>query len=171
MRTILTAVAGSMLLASTSAGFAHVTVTATSTRADSTQIVTYRVPHGCAGDATTAFRVQIPQGMTGVKPMPHAGWELEIVTGSYITPVSVGDNTIAEGVTEVIWSGGNLPDAFYDEFKIRGRLPAGEPGTVVYFPAVQECAATGATDAWIVIPVEGQEEPEFPAPKLTLTAE
>jgi uncharacterized protein YcnI len=168
MRTILTAVAGSMLLASTSAGFAHVTVRATTTNADARAIITYQVP---AEDCMTTLRIQIPQGVTGVSPMPKPGWNLEVVEGAYATPVIRGDNEITEGVLELVYTGGHLPVGWYDEFPVRVRLPQGEPGTLVYFPAIQECADDGSTRAWVMIPVEGQEEPEFPASKLTLTAE
>ena len=30
----------------------------------------FAVPHGCAGSATVKIRVQIPEGVIGVKPMP-----------------------------------------------------------------------------------------------------
>ena len=36
--------------------------------------LTLRVPHGCAGSATLKVRVQVPEGMFSVKPMPKAGW-------------------------------------------------------------------------------------------------
>ena len=72
----------------------------------------------------------------------------------------------AEGVTEISWSGGNLPDEFYDEFVFRGTLAGAEAGTEVYFPVVQTCAS--GEEAWIEIPAKGQPEPELPAPGLKI---
>jgi periplasmic copper chaperone A len=76
---------------------------------------------------------------------------------------------MTEGVREIHWSGGELPDAWYDEFVFRGRLTDGLAGQTIHFPVVQECG--DAVTRWIEIPAEGQtEEPEEPAPALTVTA-
>ncbi len=37
------------------------------------------IPHGCDGSATVKVRVQIPEGVIGVKPMPKAGWAVSTV--------------------------------------------------------------------------------------------
>ena len=78
------------------------------------------------------------------------------------------DLTLTEGVTEIAWSGGELPDEYYDEFVFRGRLTGFEPGTVLSFPIVQEC--TQGVHRWIEIPAEGQDPDELdePAPQLTI---
>jgi uncharacterized protein YcnI len=72
-------------------------------------------------------------------------------------------------VTEVVWSGGRLPDEFYDEFVFRGYLTAGlKPGAHLYFPVVQDCEA--GTDRWIEIPAEGKDADDYetPAPGIKL---
>ena len=48
--------------------------------------------------------------------MPKPGWKLDTVSGKYPLSYSLGGAKVSEGVTEVRWSGGNLPDTFYDEF-------------------------------------------------------
>ena len=48
----------------------------------------FTVPHGCAGSATTKIRVQIPEGVIAVKPMPKAGWSVEAISGKYATEYS-----------------------------------------------------------------------------------
>ena len=76
---------------------------------------------------------------------------------------------MTSGVKEVDWSGGSLPDEFYDEFVFRGTLAADLPtGQKIYFPVLQEC--DGATTRWIEIPAAGQDEEalEDPAPGLNL---
>ena len=75
--------------------------------------------------------------------------------------------TITEDVREIDWSGGNLPDGFYDEFVFVASLPD-QPGAVLHFPVIQECAK--GTVRWIDIPAAGQTEDDVkaPAPALTL---
>lgn len=123
------------------------------------------VGHGCAGAPTTAIRVQVPEGFYNVKPMPKAGWQVETVTGPYATPFVNHGTELKEGVTEIIWSGGSLPDAFFDEFVFRGTFGAGlEAGSVFSFPTLQMCGDT--EDAWI--DTSGAEDAEMPAPSVTL---
>ena len=75
-----------------------------------------QVPHGCDGEATTAIRVQIPEGVIAVKPMPKAGWTLTTTRGTYAKPYENHGRTVNEGVKEIVWSGGSLADEHFDEF-------------------------------------------------------
>ena len=87
----------------------------------------------------------------------------------FIHGLSIAEIPATEGVKEVAWTGGNLPEEWYDEFVLRVRLPDGAPGTVIRFPVVQECVE--GVHRWIEVPVEGQDPdlvPE-PAPFVTLT--
>lgn len=147
---------------------AHITLEAQQAVAGSTYKAVLRVPHGCSGSATHTLRVRIPDGVVGVKPMPKAGWQLSTVTGKLAQPLSDGHGgQITEGVREVVWSGGKLLDAHYDEFVFRGALP-NRPGEMLYFPVVQECE-TGI-DRWIEIPAPGKSADDYkePAPGLKL---
>ena len=82
------------------------------------------VGHGCEGAATVAVRVQIPDGVVSVKPMPKPGWQLETRVEPYSQPVEAAHGeTYTEGVREIAWSGGNLPDDWYDVFSFRVQLP------------------------------------------------
>ena len=101
---------------------AHVTLETQEAPVGAAYKAVLRVPHGCDGSATTAIRMRIPDGVIGVKPMPKAGWKLDTVNGKYPKPVTLNGAKISEGVTEVAWSGGKLPDAFYDEFVFTGTL-------------------------------------------------
>ena len=62
----------------------------------------FTVPHGCAGSSTTKVRVQIPEGVVGIKPMPKAGWQLETVKGKYASTYEFHGAKISEGVKEVV---------------------------------------------------------------------
>jgi uncharacterized protein YcnI len=163
---VRTAAAGALLLSVTPA-FAHITLETGEAPVGSTYKAVLRVPHGCDGNATTAVRVRIPEGLVSVKPMPKAGWELSTVKGPYQNTYELHGSKVTEGVTEITWSGGNLPDEFYDEFVFRGSLAETlAAGTTLYFPVIQTCAS--GEEAWIEIPAEGQPEPELPAPGLQL---
>ncbi|MDN5870069.1 MAG: DUF1775 domain-containing protein [Nitrococcus sp.] len=148
---------------------AHVTLATQEAPAGSSYRAVLRVPHGCNGSATTAIRVQIPKGVIAVKPMPKPGWELSTKVGDYEKSYEYYGHALTRGVKEIAWTGGHLPDAWYDEFVFRGRLPEAPAGTEVYFPVVQECVQ--GVQRWIAIPAPGKSAEDYdePAPGLTLT--
>jgi uncharacterized protein YcnI len=131
----------------------------------------FAVPHGCAGSATTKIRVQIPEGVIAVKPMPKAGWNVEVIKGKYAAEYDFHGTKFSEGVKEVVWSGGKLPDDYYDEFVVSTFLTGAlKPDTVLYFPTVQECEQ--GVSRWIEIP-EGDHaahahDSKWPAPGVKL---
>jgi len=127
------------------------------------------VPHGCAGSATIKIRVQIPDGVIDVKPMPKPGWKVETVKAKYANPVDFHGGKLTEGVKEVDWSGGKLPDDFYDEFVLSMFLTGDlKPDTMLYFPTVQECEQ--GISRWIDIPADPAHahDSKWPAPGLKL---
>ncbi|MGS1095029.1 YcnI family copper-binding membrane protein [Aquamicrobium terrae] len=149
---------------------AHVTLEKGEAPAGSTYKAVFRVPHGCEGAPTNVVRVQIPEGVISVKPMPKPGWTLEKVRGTYEKAYDYYGTPTSEGVKEVIWKGGNLGDDEYDEFVLRGFLtPDLKVGETVYFPVVQECPE-GKVERWIEIPAAGQssDDLELPAPGVKL---
>ncbi|HXC38932.1 MAG TPA: YcnI family protein [Burkholderiales bacterium] len=150
--------------------FAHVTLDGGEAPSGSYYKATFTVPHGCEGSPTVKIRVRIPDGVTSVKPQGRAGWKLATVKSKLATPIDNGHGgKITEGVTEVSWSGGPLPDDQFEEFKIQMKLPDA-PDTTLYFPVVQECAK-GAT-RWIEVPEPGKSSHDLraPAPALKLRA-
>ncbi len=98
---------------------------------------TLKVGHGCDGSATTAIKVTIPEGVVGVKPQPKAGWTIAIETGPYAKayPMMHG-KPATEGVKTITWSGGNLPDAYYDEFVFVSTLTP----DVAARPSISRCS-------------------------------
>lgn len=147
---------------------AHVTLETAQAPANNTYKAVLRVGHGCAGKPTTAIRVKIPEGVIVAKPMPKPGWQLATSTGQYAQAYDYFGTPMTEGVTEIAWTGGELPDAYYDEFVFRARLTGIAPGTTVYFPVVQECSE--GVHRWIEIPAVGKtaEDYEEPAPGVTI---
>ncbi len=129
-----------------------------------------RIGHGCGDEATLKLRVQIPEGVIAVKPMPKAGWSLETVTGTYANSYDFYGKSLTGGVKEIVWTG-VLADAHYDEFVFRAKLDGSlAPDQTLFFPTVQECA-TGE-NAWIELPARGQDPHDLkrPAPGLHLMA-
>ena len=165
VRTILAAAAALSFLPALA--LAHASLEQQQVEAGATTKITLRVPHGCDGEATNAVRIEIPDGFYNVKPMPKAGWEVSTETGAYETPYDNHGTMMSEGVLSVTWSGGDLPDAFYDEFTLRGSLgPQMSAGDVLFFPSVQTCA-NGTAD-WT--DTSGSHDVPNPAPKITLVA-
>jgi uncharacterized protein YcnI len=163
------AVFGAILVAAAGTASAHVSLETSEAQVSSTYKAVLRVGHGCEGSPTVAIRVQIPDGVIAVKPMPKPGWELTTRIEPYPEPVKYYEDTLTEGVREIAWTGGSLPDAWYDEFVFRARLPDQGEGGTIYFPVVQECEQ--GVHRWIEIPAEGKtaDDYEEPAPGVTLT--
>jgi uncharacterized protein YcnI len=151
---------------------AHVSLQVPQAAPGSSYKAVFRVPHGCDGQATTAIRIRIPDGFLEAKPMPHPGWELGTKTGDYAKTYKLYGADVKSGVTEVDFTGGNLPDAWYDEFVVTGTIADGfTPGDVVFFPVVQECGAAAVT-RWIEIPKAGEaiDDLKHPAPHVEVIA-
>ncbi|MTH64329.1 copper chaperone PCu(A)C [Paracoccus shanxieyensis] len=145
---------------------AHVTLELPEAAAGSTYKAVLRIGHGCGDKATKAVRVQIPDGFYNAKPMPKPGWELQTITGDYARPFDNHGEQMTSGVREIVWSGGDLPDEWYDEFTLRGTVgPELVAGSTLYFPTVQEC--DGARESWI--DVTGADDVSNPAPSLQIT--
>ena len=162
--------AGVLCALGTNAALAHITLETQEAAVGSTYKAILRVPHGCEGKATTAVRVQIPEGVVAVKPMPKTGWNVDVVEGKYAGEYDYHGNKLSSGAKEVVWSGGKLPDHNYDEFVVSGFLTDSlKPNTTLYFPVVQECEK--GIIRWIEIPAEGaarSHEDKSPAPGVKL---
>jgi len=150
------------------AAHAHVTLEKASAPAGASYKAVLRVPHGCEGSATIRLRVRIPDGVLNVKPQPKPGWTIASVREKLAKPAMLGHGReVTETIREVSWSGGRLPDDYYDEFAFRIELPD-TPGKTIYFPVVQECEK--GVERWIEIPEPGKSRRDYekPAPELKL---
>ena len=168
-RRILTVVAIGCLVASALPASAHITLETVKAPIGAAYKAVLRIPHGCDGSATIKLRVEIPAGVIEVKPQPKPGWQVETVKGTYAAAVTFEGTRLTTGVKEVVWSGGKLPDDFYDEFAFAAFLTDSlTSGTTIYFPVVQQCE-TGI-ERWIEIPEPGKtpDDYEHAAPALAL---
>jgi periplasmic copper chaperone A len=153
-----TLAASAVVLSATSAANAHASVQlygSTPTASGYGQMFV-RIPHGCAGAATDTIKVQIPAGFASVKAQAKAGWSVSTVKAD-------GTN-----VSEVTWSGGNLPDSNFDDFGLSVKFPA-TAGTY-YVPIVQLCGASSVV--WNQIPAAGEDSHSLasPAPSVEVNA-
>ncbi|WP_029075496.1 YcnI family protein [Kaistia adipata] len=160
--------AAGVLLLSVSAAAAHVTLATPEATLGGSYKAVLQVGHGCAGSPTVKVRVQIPEGVVNVKPQPKPGWTVETVKGAYAKSYDLWGAKVSEGVKEIVWSGGSLPDDFYDEFAFRTYLTADLPAGPLYFPVVQECEK--GSERWIEIPAPGKSDDDYesPAPAVIL---
>jgi uncharacterized protein YcnI/copper(I)-binding protein len=169
MRTILMAALAAGLLPA--AAGAHTTLETDEAAAGSYWKAVLRVPHGCEGQATETVEVTIPEGLIAVKPMPKPGWTLEVETGPYAQATDNDGEALTEGVRTIRWSGGSLPDAYYDEFVFRAKIADSvAKGAMLPIKTVQICASAEAR--WDEVAAAGQDPHalEHPAPLLRVMA-
>jgi periplasmic copper chaperone A len=152
-----------VLLTVTLPVFAHITLETGSAPAGSYYKAVLRVGHGCAGSPTKALRVQLPAGFEAAKPMPKAGW---VITTRLATHTDA---------SEVMWTAKSpddyLPDAYYDEFVLRTKLPASASTVAVpaWFKVLQSCD-NGVND-WSQIPETGTSTQGLKTPAALLVVE
>ncbi|MFF2274111.1 YcnI family protein [Agromyces sp. NPDC058136] len=163
--------AGALLaLGAPLAASAHVGVESTSTAAGAYTVLGFGIPHGCGESPTTKLTFTIPEGIDRVTPTVNPGWTIEKVIETLPEPKtdSHGANVV-ERVSQVVYTAVTpLPSDLRDVIELSLQLPADAEGETLEFPVLQECAE-GSTD-WSAPVVEGEEEPEHPAPSITVTA-
>ncbi|KAG0053596.1 hypothetical protein BGZ83_000806 [Gryganskiella cystojenkinii] len=125
----------------------------------------FRVPHGCDGNATDAITIQIPKGVTSVKPKVTVPWTTKIDMVPLETPIVTPTGTINTTVGSVTWSGGNLPDSFYEDFGLQFKLPVMEGP--LYWSVFQHCV-NGGWQNWTNAPDAAGKTAGFPAAVITI---
>jgi len=133
---------------------AHVSPSISEAPAGGFVAVTFRIGHGCEGDGgdTGKVEIQMPDGVESATPQAIPGWEARV------------DDA---GPVVVTFEGGPLPHDEYLEFGVSLQMPD-TPGETAAFPTIQTCVS-GEEIAWIEPTVEGEEEPESPAPTVAIT--
>jgi uncharacterized protein YcnI len=143
-----------LVAASAGPASAHVTLEEAQARAGKPYKATLRVSHGCEGTATHTLRVQVPAGFRGAKPMPKPGWTLQTQRAPLAQPYESHGRRITDDVVEITWTAATreawLADAHYDEFVLRGQLPA-QPGPLWF--KVQQLCEKGQWD-WFDTPAD-----------------
>lgn len=163
--------AGALALGFTAPAGAHVTVDKSEVPAGGYTQVTLTVPHGCEESPTRQIAVEIPEGILNAAPQVLAGWDVETTMSTLDEPVeSAHGEAQTERVSEITWTaqaGNELDPHFRQVFSIGFKAPETADGPL-YFPVLQRCVE--GEEAWIQETVEGEEEPEKPAPFVVLGA-
>ncbi|WP_162893317.1 YcnI family protein [Microbacterium halotolerans] len=128
--------------------------------AGTTRNLAFAIGHGCDGSPTTSIEIELPaEGISGVKPVVQAGWDIEIANdGDAGRPSAVTftpDEPVSDEMrAEVVLNVGLLSDA---------------SGTIA-FPVEQTCEEGSL--AWDEIAEDGQDphDLELPAPVLEIEA-
>jgi uncharacterized protein YcnI len=147
---------------------AHIGVAPTSTAAGTSTVLTFALPHGCDGSATTAIAIDIPESIISVTPTVNPNWDVAKVGVNLDQPLDDGHgNSITTRIGQVVYTAKTpLADGLRDTFAISLTLPKDAAGTTLAFPILQTCEA-GST-AWDQVAADG--ETEHPAPSVKVTA-
>ncbi|MGC4805198.1 YcnI family protein [Micromonospora sp. DT233] len=132
----------------------------------------FRVPNESDAASTTKVEVLLPENapVGSVSTLPVPGWTVALERRKIDPPVQVHGSEIAEAVSKITWTatgGAAVKPGQFQEFPVSmGPLPQVE---TMAFKALQTYS-DGNVVRWIEVPTPGAEEPEQPAPVLTLTA-
>lgn len=149
---------------------AHVGVSSADAAPGGYGAVTLRVPNESDTASTIALRVQIPAEtpLASVRTKPVPGWTATLTRSPIDPPVDVNGTEVSEAGMEIVWTaepGGGIGPGQYQTFSINGG-PFADIDTIT-FPVLQTYD-DGDESAWIQPTLDGQPEPENPAPVLTL---
>ena len=148
-------IASCALLAWAMPAFSHIFLESGSAAAGTTYKAVFQIGHGCQGSPTTGVSVQIPDGFQGAKPYPKAGWDLSTQLAKLAKPYEQYGKQVLEDTTVVSWTAASkaaaLPDAYFDEFVLRGKLPP-TPGPL-WFKVLQTCE--NGSNSWSEVPASG----------------
>ncbi|MFE2064137.1 YcnI family protein [Streptomyces sp. NPDC059467] len=168
------AVAGTAVLAVSSPAFAHVSVQPEGTAAKGGYaVIDFKVPNERDDASTTKVEVNFPADhpLASVMPQPVAGWKIEVTKSKLAKPLEMHGEKIAEAVTKVTWTasdGKGIEPGYFQKFPLSvGALPENTDDMV--FKAIQTYSNNEVV-RWIEVQQDGQDEPENPAPVLTLSA-
>jgi len=139
---------------------AHVSISSGPAFADTTGEVTFSVGHGCEGNDTYRVDVEIPPGVTAVRPMTSDFGDVNVMTDDAGTIVMVSWQKAEASLQP--------KDTQFYKLLVRMKPPA-EPFSTLYFPAHQTCK--NADDTLTVVDWVGLDETETdvePAPALQI---
>ena len=167
------AVAALALLAVAAPASAHITVNADDNHQGAADcLLTFRVPDEEAAATTVKVAISFPKAtpLPSVKPAPKPGWTFTTTKVTFNPPIKTDDGTITDGVSQVVYTastpGAAIPVGGFDTFQVLvGPLPAS--ATALSFPTVQTYS-NGKAVSWIQPVTDPANEPDSPAPTLTL---
>ncbi|SFB78055.1 Uncharacterized protein YcnI [Nocardioides terrae] len=163
---------GLLVLGVAGAASAHVTVTPSSTGAGASSMLTFSVPHGCEGSATTEITISMPKEVIEATPTRNPFYDVSKKDVKLAEPIGAEDgDQITEKVDTITYTARTpLPDGYRDAFDIQIEVPD-TVGKTLAFPTIQKCEK-GQT-AWTEVPAAGQDADslEHPAPSFVIAAD
>ncbi|MEZ2391277.1 YcnI family protein [bacterium RCC_150] len=166
-------IAAGLLAFGVSAASAHVHVDPDDPAAGGYTHLTFNVPNESPTAKTNKLEVSLPTDtpFNSVSVKPIDGWKADLVTTTLPKPVTVSGTTVTKAVTSVVWTADDahqIGQNEYQAFSISvGVLP--KEGTTITLPATQSYT-DGTVVKWDEKTVDGQPEPEHPAPSFVTTA-
>lgn len=162
-----------LLVLSAGVAEAHVTAQPGTAEKGGYAVVSFRVPSELPTAGTVKLEVTLPADHPIVsartKPMP--GWTAVVTRQTLPTPVQSGGAKITEAVNTITWTaqpGTRIGPTEYADFDVNlGRLP--DDVDQIVLPTVQTYD-DGTVVHWDQLQAPGADEPEHPAPVLTLVA-
>ncbi|MFG1775868.1 YcnI family protein [Micromonospora sp. NPDC049051] len=151
---------------------AHVTVNPQEATQGGYGRFAFRVPNESDTASTTKVEVVLPENapVGSVSTMPVPGWTVAVEKRKVDPPVEVHGSQLSEVVSKLTWTAtgdaGVKPGQFQEFPVSMGPLP--QVDTMVF--KTLQTYSDGNVQRWIEEPVPGAEEPENPAPVLTLKA-
>jgi uncharacterized protein len=165
------AMAGGLIVMMAAPAFAHVTVSPDSAAKGGFATLTFQVPNEMDNANTVKIDLKLPDDhpFSSVSVQPRSGWTYQTTQKNLPTPVTNDDGQqVTQYTSEITWSGGQIKPGEFDTFVISvGTLPDNVDSLT--FPVIQSYD-NGQDVSWIDPTVEGQPEPEHPAPVVHLTA-
>ncbi|MFC8517529.1 YcnI family protein [Streptomyces sp. NPDC057257] len=167
------ALAGTAVLALSAPAFAHVSVQPEGTAAKGGYaVVDFKVPNERDDASTTRLEVTFPTDhpLASAMPEPMNGWKIQVTKAKLAKPLEMHGEKITEAVSKITWTaeGKGVEPGYFQKFPVSvGALP--EDADELVFKAVQTYSNKEVV-RWIEVQQDGQEEPENPAPVLTLSA-
>lgn len=173
--TGIIAVSAGLVLLLAAPASAHVTVHSDDAARGATDAaVMFRVPNEESKAAVVRVQVFFPSDhpLLDVLVEPRPGWHFKAQTKRLRHPISTDDGPITSAVSEVTWTADHDSDGLQageaDDFVVTaGQLP---DTASVTFRALQTYS-NGNVVKWIEVAAPGADEPEHPAPILTLAPE
>jgi uncharacterized protein YcnI len=151
---------------------AHVSVNPSTAVAGSYTKITFRVPNESAKADTVKVTVQFPMDhpFASVSVKKESGWTAAVTSSKLATPISDDDNaSITEAVSSITWTAdasGRIALGQFAEFDLSvGPVPK---VASLAFTAIQTYS-DGSVVKWDEPTPASGEEPEHPAPVLTIT--
>ncbi|CAM5475018.1 hypothetical protein SALBM311S_11617 [Streptomyces alboniger] len=167
------ALAATAVVVLSSPAFAHVSVQPEGVAAKGGYaVIDFKVPNERDNASTTKLEVNFPTDhpLASVMPEPLPGWDIKVTKSKLDKPVDAHGKQITEAVSKVTWTatGAGIKPGYFEKFPLSvGALP--EDADELVFKAVQTYSNKEVV-RWIEEQKEGDEEPETPAPVLTLSA-